>query len=268
MSAIVVNSRGEKTEQDHRNYKLPETQRTALITGASRGIGRETAIRLAGLGHKVAINYNSHPEDADEVVETIKKAGGEAISVGASVADRDAVQKMIATVEEAYGPVEILINNAGIISDSLLMRMKDDDFDRVMDTNLKGTYNCSRLTVPGMVKNRWGRIVNVSSVVGIRGNIGQTNYSASKAAVHGFTKSLAKELATRNITVNAVAPGYVTTATTDVLSERVKETVMTWIPMGRFGEPNEIAPLIVFLCSDEARYITGDVIRADGGMAI
>jgi 3-oxoacyl-[acyl-carrier protein] reductase len=216
----------------------------------------------------VAVNYNSHPEDADDVVATIKKAGGEAISVGANVADRDAVKKMIDSVEAAYGPVEILINNAGIISDSLLMRMKDSDFDRVIETNLKGTYNCCRLVVPAMVKSRWGRIINVSSVVGIRGNIGQTNYSASKAAVHGFTKSLAKELATRNVTVNAVAPGYVTTATTDVLSQKVKETVMAWIPMGRFGEPNEIAPLIVFLASEEARYITGDVIRADGGMAI
>lgn len=247
---------------------MPDQPRTALITGASRGIGRECAIRLAALGHRVAINYNTHPEDAEEVVKAITAAGGSAVAVGGNVADRAAVENMIAETEKAFGPIEILINNAGIISDSLLMRMKDDDFDRVMDTNLKGTYFCTRLAVPGMIKGRWGRIVNVSSVVGIRGNAGQTNYSASKAAVHGFTKSLAKEVAGRNITVNAVAPGYIRTATTDVLTDKVKDTVRTWIPMGRFGEPEEVAPMIVFLCSEDARYVTGDVLRVDGGMAI
>jgi 3-oxoacyl-[acyl-carrier protein] reductase len=247
---------------------LSDAPRTVLITGASRGIGRECAIRLAKLGHRIAVNYNSHPEDANEVVETIRRAGGTAVAVGGNVSDKASVEKMIDEAEAALGPIEILINNAGIISDSLLMRMSDDDFDRVIDTNLKGTYYCSRLLIPGMVKRRWGRIINVSSVVGIRGNIGQTNYSASKAAVHGFTKSLAKEVATRNITVNAVAPGYIRTATTDVLTDKVKDTVKTWIPMGRFGEPEEVAPMIVFLCSEDARYITGDVIRVDGGMAI
>lgn len=239
-----------------------------MITGASRGIGRECAIRLAKLGHRVAINYNSHPEDASEVVKIIESGGGKAIKVNANVADRAAVEAMVEETEDKFGPIEVLINNAGIISDSLLMRMRDEDFDRVIDTNLMGTYYCTRLVVPSMIKQRWGRIINVSSVVGIRGNAGQTNYAASKAAVHGFTKSLAKEVAGRNITVNAVAPGYINTATTNVLSEKLKDTVLQWIPMGRFGEVEEVAPLIVFLCSEEARYMTGDVLRVDGGMAI
>ncbi|MEX0763451.1 MAG: 3-oxoacyl-[acyl-carrier-protein] reductase [Dehalococcoidia bacterium] len=247
---------------------MADTPRSALITGASRGIGRAIALRLSAAGHRVAVNYNSHREDADKVVKEIREAGGAAIAVPGSVSEKSAVEAMISEAEEAHGPIEIMVNNAGIISDSLLMRMKDESFDRVIDTNLRGTYLCTRLVTPGMIKNRWGRIINITSVVGMRGNAGQTNYSASKAAIHGFTKSLAKELATRNITVNAIAPGYVTTATVDGLSEKVKETIMTWIPMGRFGEPDEIAPMAAFLASDDARYITGDVIRVDGGMAI
>ena len=170
------------------------------------------------------MNYNSHPEDAAEVVDIIRNVGGTAVAVGGNVADRSDVEKMIAATEKALGPIEILINNAGIISDSLLMRMKDEAFDSVLDTNLKGTYYCSRLTVPGMIKRRWGRIVNVSSVVGIRGNAGQTNYAASKAAVHGFTKSLAKEVAGRNITVNAVAPGYIRTAAIHICLTRMAQS--------------------------------------------
>jgi 3-oxoacyl-[acyl-carrier protein] reductase len=220
------------------------------------------------MGHRVAINYNTHPEDAEEVVKKITSAGGEAFAVQASVSDRAQVDRMMDDVVERFGPIEILVNNAGIIADSLLMRMKDDDFDRVIDTNLRGTYYCSKAVVPAMMRGRWGRIINISSVVGIRGNAGQSNYSASKAGVHGFSKSLAKEVATRGITVNVVAPGYVTTATTNVLSQKVKDTVMEWIPMGRFGEPDEIAPMAVFLATEEARYITGAIIRVDGGMAI
>ena len=225
-------------------------------------------MRLAAAGHRIAVNYNSHPEDAEAVAEEIRSRGGEAIVVGADVADRTAVEAMFKETTDEFGPVEILINNAGIISDSLLMRMKDDDFRRVLDTNMYGTFFCSRLAVASMVRGRWGRIINVSSVVGIRGNVGQTNYAASKAAIHGFTKSLAKEVATRNITVNTVAPGYVSTATTDVLPQRIKDEVMKWIPFGRFGTPDEIAPAIAFLASEDARYMTGCVIRVDGGMAI
>ena len=243
-------------------------QRTVLVTGASRGIGRETALMLGALGHNVAVNYKSHPEDAQKVVDSIKESGGNAHHVWADVSDKKSIENMIAEIRDEYGPIEILINNAGIIDDSLLIRMKDDAFDQVIDTNLRGTFHCTKMVVPEMMKARWGRIISVSSVVGLRGNAGQSNYAASKAAIHGFSKSLAKELAVRNITVNVVAPGYINTATTSVLTEKVKKTVLEWVPMKRFGEPNEIAPLIVFLSSDEARYITGNVIRADGGMAI
>ena len=247
---------------------MPDQSRCALITGASRGIGRAAALRLAAAGHRIAVNYNTHPEDAEDVANEIRSGGGEAIIVGADVSDRAAVEEMFRETTDKLGPVEILINNAGIIQDSLLMRMKDDDFKRVLDTNIYGTYFCSRMAVAPMVRGRWGRIINVTSVVGIRGNVGQTNYAASKAAVHGFTKSLAKEVATRNVTVNAVAPGYVSTATTNVLPQRVKDQVLTRIPFGRFGTPDEIAPTIAFVASEDARYMTGCVIPVDGGMAI
>ena len=247
---------------------MEEVSRIALITGASRGIGRAIAIRLAEAGHKIAINYNSHKEDAEEVLDQIKKVGSDGIIIKGDVSKLNEVQNMVKEVEGKLGNIDILYNNAGIISDSLLMRMKPEDFDKVIDTNLKGTFYCTKLCINNMIKNRWGRVINISSVVGIRGNIGQSNYSASKAGIHSFTKSVAKEVATRNITVNVIAPGYISTATTDVLSDKVKNEVMSWIPMQRFGEPDEIAPIAAFLSREEARYITGEIIRVDGGMAI
>ena len=244
------------------------TPRSALVTGGSRGIGRATALRLAANGHRVAVNYNTHPEEAEAVVEEIRSAGGIAIAVGGNIAEKESAVAMIDQAVEAHGTIEILINNAGVIKDSLLMRMKDEQFEYTMQVNMFGTYYCTHKVIPGMVKGRWGRIVNVSSVVGMRGNIGQSNYSASKAAVFGFTQSIAKEVATRGITANVVAPGYITTATSADISEKQRDTVLTWIPQGRFGEPDEVAPTIVFLTTDEAQYITGDIIRVDGGMAI
>jgi 3-oxoacyl-[acyl-carrier protein] reductase len=242
--------------------------RSALVTGGSRGIGRATALRLAANGHRVAVNYNTHPEEAEAVVEEIRSAGGIAVAVGGNVAEKESAVEMINKAVEAHGPIEILINNAGVINDSLLMRMKDEQFEYTMQVNMFGTYFCTHKVIPGMVKGRWGRIVNISSVVGMRGNIGQSNYSASKAAVFGFTQSIAKEVATRGITANVVAPGYITTATSADITDKQRDTVMTWIPQGRFGEPDEVAPTIVFLTTDEAQYITGDIIRVDGGMAI
>ena len=247
---------------------MEELSRIVLITGASRGIGRSIALRLAKSGHKIAINYNSHEEDANNVLNEIRNLGSDGIIIKADVSKLDQVKNMIKEVEEKLGTIEILYNNAGIISDSLLMRMKQEDFDKVVDTNLKGTFYCTKLCINNMIKKRWGRIINISSVVGLRGNIGQSNYSASKAGIHSFTKSVAKEVATRNITANVIAPGYVSTATTDVLSEKVKKEVMSWIPMQRFGEPEEISPIAAFLSREEARYITGEIIRVDGGMAI
>ena len=247
---------------------MSDQKRHALITGASRGIGAAIAIDLAKDGHQISVNYNSHQDDANEIVKQIESIGGEARAVKGNVSDSKSVNEMVKKATDNFGSIEILVNNAGIISDNLLLRMKEDEFDKVIDTNLKGTFYCSKACVPSMVKNRWGRIINITSVVGIRGNIGQTNYSASKGAIHSFTFSLAKELSTRGVTVNAIAPGYITTATVDVLPEKLKETIMTWIPMKRFGFPEEISAMAAFIASEKSRYMTGEVIKIDGGMAI
>ncbi len=220
------------------------------------------------MGHSVAVNYNSHESEALEVVEEIKDAGGNAVAVGGSVASKEGCKQIVSGAVEALGPIEILINNAGVISDNLLLRMKDEQLEHTINTNLWGTIHCTRLAVPGMLRGRWGRIINISSIVGLRGNLGQSNYSASKAAIHGFTYSVAKELAKRNVTVNVVAPGYVATATSEVISDRARKFLLDLIPMGRFGYVEEIVPMVTFLTKEEARYITGEVIRVDGGLAI
>lgn len=242
--------------------------KVALVTGASRGIGRAIAIRLASEGAKVAINFAGNQKAAEEVKSEIEKNGGEAILVKANVADSAAVEEMFAKVVEAFGTVDILVNNAGITRDGLLVRMKDENFDAVIDTNLKGVFYCTKAAAKIMMKKRSGRIVNMSSVVGLMGNAGQTNYAAAKAGVLGFSKSAAKELAARGVTVNMVAPGFIDTDMTAVLSDKVKETMVQEIPMRKMGRPEDVAGAVLFLVSDCSSYITGQVVNVDGGMVM
>ena len=242
--------------------------KVALVTGASRGIGREIAISIANEGATVIVNYNGSKEKAEAVVDEIIKAGGKAESIGCSVADFTGVENMISSVTEKYGKIDILVNNAGITRDGLLMKMSESDYDDVISTNLKGTFNCVRHVSRQMLKQRSGRIINISSVVGLSGNAGQANYASSKAGIIGLTKSAAKELASRGITVNAVAPGYVDTEMTQVLSDAVRENVLAQIPMKRMGNTKDIANVVVFLASDMAAYVTGQVLSVDGGMHI
>ena len=240
----------------------------ALVTGASKGIGRAIALRFAEMGVKVAVNYNSSADDAEDVVKSIQDQGVEAFSIRADVSKLDQVTAMVEKVSEAWGSIDILVNNAGIIDDGLLVRMSDEAWDRVIATNLNGTFYCTRAVTRNMMRQRWGRIINIGSVVGIRGNAGQVNYSASKAAIMGFTKSLAKEIATRNVTVNTVTPGYISTETVEGLSKEIKERIMTWIPQGHFGKVDDVAHLVAFIASEKASYITGQIMSVDGGMAI
>lgn len=242
--------------------------KTAVITGGSRGIGSAIALKLAELGANIAINYTSAPHKAEEVVALVRQMGREAIAIRADVSDGEQVQNMMKEVEEKFSTIDILVNNAGITRDTLLMKMKDEDWDQVMAINLKGTYNCTKAVTRKMMKQRSGKIVNIASVVGVMGNVGQANYAASKAGIIGFTKSVAKELATRGINVNAVAPGFIQTEMTDVLSDEVKEALLNSIPMRQLGTPEDVANVVAFLCSDDARYITGQVIHVDGGMVM
>ena len=242
--------------------------RFALVTGASKGIGRAVALRLGGQGVNVAVNFNSSPDEADQTVGGLHELGVEAFAVQADVSELDQVSRMIDEVNERFDQIDILVNNAGIISDSLLVRMSDAAWDRVIATNLNGMFYCTRAVVRQMIRRRWGRIINIGSVVGIRGNIGQANYSASKAGMIGFTKALAKEVATRGITVNTVTPGYISTDTVDVLPQATKDRIMTWIPQGHFGEVDDVAHLVAFIASQKAKYMTGQIVSVDGGMAI
>jgi len=242
--------------------------KVALVTGGSRGIGRAIAELFAAQGAKVAINYAGNVKAAEETKAAIEAAGGEALLVQANVADADAVEKMVQTVTDAFGTIDILVNNAGITRDGLLMRMKEDDFDAVINTNLKGVFHCTKTVAKLMMKKRSGHIINMASVVGLIGNAGQTNYAAAKAGVIGFTKSAAKELAARGITVNAIAPGFIETDMTASLPDKVKEATLAGIPMKKLGKPEQVATAALFLATDCSSYITGQVIHVDGGMVM
>lgn len=242
--------------------------KTALVTGAGRGIGREIALTLAGYGADVIVNYNGSADQAAQVVQEIEVMGRKAAAMQCSVADDEACGKMIADALAMFGRIDILVNNAGITRDNLMIKMSEEDFDAVMDTNLKGTFHTIKHMYRAFLKQRAGRIINLSSVSGVLGNAGQANYSASKAGVIGLTKSIAKELASRNVTVNAVAPGYIDTDMTKAMNEAAKEAVIGQIPLKRAGQPKDIAEMVAFLASDKASYITGQVISVDGGMAI
>lgn len=240
----------------------------ALITGAGRGIGRAIAIALAKEGAEVVINYNGSEERAKEVKQTIEENGGKASIYKCNVSDFVACEAMIKDIVKEYGHLDILVNNAGITKDGLIMKMKEEDFDSVLNVNLKGTFNTIRHSARQMLKQRSGKIINISSVSGILGNVGQANYAASKAGVIGLTKTMARELGSRGITVNAIAPGFVDTEMTEVLSEEIRENACKQIILGRFGKPEDIANTAVFLASDKADYITGQVISVDGGMHV
>lgn len=242
--------------------------RVALVTGGSRGIGRAIALELASAGNTVIVNFASRPDAADEVVSTIESGGGTALAVRADVSEPDQVDEMFATIGEAHESPTIVVNNAGITRDNLLLRMGVDDFDAVIDTNLRSAFLVTKAALRGMVRARWGRVISIGSVSGISGNPGQANYAASKAGLIGFAKSVAKEMGARNITSNVVAPGFIATDMTDELGEDARANVASSTALGRLGNPPEVASVVGFLASDSASYLTGQVIAVDGGIAL
>lgn len=243
-------------------------EKVAVVTGASRGIGKAIALKLASMDMTVIVNYAGSKEKAENVVKEIEEKGGRAEAIQCDVSDFTQCQKMIEDVHKRYGRIDILVNNAGITRDGLVMAMKEEEFDDVIATNLKGTFNCIRFVSRIMMKQRHGKIINMSSVSGVAGNAGQVNYSAAKAGVIGITKSMARELASRNVNVNAIAPGFIETDMTDALADKVKEQAVSQIPLGRFGKAEEVAELAGFLAGDNSNYITGQVFHIDGGMVI
>ena len=245
-----------------------ENRKIALVTGGSRGIGRAVCLALAKSGADVAVNYAGKEEAAQQTCRMCEELGARTLAIQADVADNAQVNAMVDQVIAQFGRLDILVCNAGITRDNLLMRMAEQDFDQVIATNLKGVWNCMKAVCRPMMKQRWGRIVSMSSVVGVAGNAGQVNYAASKAGVIGMTKSLARELGSRGVTVNAIAPGFIETDMTAVLPENIKEGLLGSIPLGQLGQAEEVAALAAFLCSEQAGYITGQVIHVDGGMAM
>lgn len=242
--------------------------KVAIVTGASRGIGREIALELARQGANVVVNYAGSEAKANEVVDEINKLGKDAFAIQCDVSNADSVSEMVSAALEKFGQIDILVNNAGITKDNLLMRMKEQEWDDVININLKGVFLCTKAVTRQMMKQRSGRIINISSIVGVSGNPGQANYVAAKAGVIGLTKTTAKELSSRGITVNAVAPGFITTDMTDQLPEEVKTEMLKQIPLARFGEPKDIANVVTFLASDDSKYMTGQTLHVDGGMVM
>lgn len=240
----------------------------AIVTGAAKGIGKAIALKLASLGANIVLNYRSSEEKAIETEKEIKALGVEVLRVKGDISNISDVENLINTAKEKFGKIDIMVNNAGITKDTLILRMKEEDFDSVINVNLKGVFNCLKTITPVMVKQREGKIINLSSVVGLSGNAGQVNYAASKAGVIGMTKSLAKEIGARGITVNAVAPGFIETDMTEVLGDKFKEEAKKAIPLKRLGKPEDVANVVAFLASEDANYITGQVIQVDGGMVM